>query len=147
MRATVLDRIMALLIAAGLLSILAIAAWLDPSPRGYGTHEQLAFAKGLGLGPCTWVALTGRPCPTCGMTTAFSYAANCDWRHSFIAQPLGALLAFAAATGVWPAVHTAATGSRAGAAFLTLFGPGTLWGLLALLAGSWVYKIATWPGW
>ena len=42
-----------------------LATRLEPSPTGWGTHMQ------LGLPPCGFLVLTGRPCPSCGMTTAF----------------------------------------------------------------------------
>ena len=48
------------------LAALSIAALLPPDPRGFGTHTQ------LGLPPCPYLAATGRPCLTCGLTTAFS---------------------------------------------------------------------------
>ena len=59
--------------------LLATAAWLKPSPLRHGTHQQ------LGLPPCTFWVLFGRPCPTCGMTTA--------WAHLVRGQVIGALRA------------------------------------------------------
>jgi hypothetical protein len=53
--------------ATVVLTLLAIAACLRPAERGYGTHQQ------LGLPPCTSVALFGRRCPSCGMTTSWAY--------------------------------------------------------------------------
>lgn len=52
---------------AMLIGLLGIAGLLRPDPRGYGTHQ------GLGLPPCTVVALYGVRCPACGMTTSWSY--------------------------------------------------------------------------
>jgi hypothetical protein len=52
--------------AVVVLALLATAASLRPAEQGYGTHEQ------LGLPPCTFVALFGIRCPSCGMTTAWS---------------------------------------------------------------------------
>lgn len=143
---TLLDRAVASLIAGALLAVLSVAAWLTPSPTGFGTHEQLALRPSVGLQTCTWVALTGKPCPTCGMTTAFAHSANADFLAAFKAQPMGTLLALAASTGFWFALHVAVTGSNAGIILSGMLGKKALWFSLALLALSWVYKIATWPG-
>jgi hypothetical protein len=69
----------------GLLGLLAIAAVLKPSPSGYGTHEQ------LGLPPCTFSVLFGRPCPTCGMTTAWAYMMRGQWYEACRANAGGTL--------------------------------------------------------
>ena len=66
---------------------LGLARHLRPSARGFGTHEQ------LGLPACTFLKLTGIPCPSCGLTTSFAYAAHWQWLNSFVTQPFG-LLAF-----------------------------------------------------
>jgi hypothetical protein len=52
--------------AIGFLAPLVVARCLVPDPRGLGTHQQ------LGLPPCTFRVLFGRPCPACGMTTAWA---------------------------------------------------------------------------
>jgi hypothetical protein len=129
-----------------LLAVLSVAAWLTPSPTGFGTHEQLALRPGAGLQTCTWVALTGKPCPTCGMTTSFAHAANFDLLAALKVQPMGTVLALAAATGFWFALHVAVAGSSAGVILSGMFGKRALWVSMALLGGSWVYRIATWPG-
>lgn len=143
---TTFDRAVASVVASALLAVLAVAAWLTPSPAGFGTHEQLALRPGAGLQTCTWVALTGKPCPTCGMTTSFAHAANFHLLAALKVQPMGTVLALAAATGFWFALHVAAAGSRAGVILSGMFGKRALWVAMALLGGSWVYKIATWPG-
>lgn len=66
--------------------MLATAAWLDPDPRGFGTHVQ------LGLPPCGFRWLTGLACPGCGLTTAFAHAIRGEWMLSFSANPLGLVL-------------------------------------------------------
>jgi len=60
------SRLLAAAGGLGLIAGLVVAGWLEPDPQGYGTHRQ------LGLPPCTIVALTGKRCPTCGMTTAWA---------------------------------------------------------------------------
>jgi hypothetical protein len=76
------------LAAAGvaLLGLLAITALLKPSPLAHGTHEQ------LGLPPCTFWVLFGRPCPTCGMTTAWAYLMRGEWTAAAQANLGGMLL-------------------------------------------------------
>jgi len=57
--------------------VFVIAAILSPydaagRPLSHGTHRQ------LGLPPCTMKALTGVPCPSCGMTTSISLVMHGD---------------------------------------------------------------------
>ena len=73
--------------ALGLASILVVARGLEPDPRGFGTHTQ------LGLWPCAFQATTGRPCPTCGMTTSFAWFARGDLVRAWRANPAGSFLA------------------------------------------------------
>ena len=82
----------------GLLGLLSLAAFLTPDPHGHGTHRQ------LGLPPCTFLALTGRPCPTCGMTTAWAYLVRGQWRDAFrtnVGGTLLGMLAVVAAPWLW----------------------------------------------
>ncbi len=58
----------------------------------------LAAARAIDAGlvsppPCPIRALTGWPCLTCGMTTAFIHVTRFDFPGAFHASPLGALLA------------------------------------------------------
>jgi hypothetical protein len=78
----------------GLLGLLAIAAALRPSPMGYGTHEQ------LGLPPCTFLTLFGRPCPTCGMTTAWAHLVRGEWFDACRANMGGTLVGLLAMVAV-----------------------------------------------
>jgi hypothetical protein len=55
------------------------------------------FLPLLDLGyPCPFKELTGLPCATCGMTHAFVHLAHGELGRALAANPLGALLAFAA---------------------------------------------------
>ena len=56
-----------LVIGLSLAGLFVTARCLRPDPAGFGTHRQ------LGLRECTMVRLLNRPCPTCGMTTAWAW--------------------------------------------------------------------------
>lgn len=126
------------MICLGCFSMLLVAAWLSPSREGHGTHTQ------LGLSSCDWEAATGRPCPTCGMTTSFAHAAEGEFAQAAAVQPFGALLSLGVAAAFWVSLHVALTGSRAGRMFLVLTRPRTLILLLALGFAAWMYKMAVW---
>lgn len=140
------QRLAAVFVAMACLAVLCIAAWLTPSPEGFGTHEQLRTRSGWGLQACSWLALTGRPCMTCGMTTSFAHAAEGDLVSSFQAQPMGTVLAVVCSMAFWISAHVAAYGSNLGAAVASRMGKRTLWIALSLLAAAWVYKLVTWGG-
>ena len=111
-------------------------AWiLTPSEDGLGTHQQ------MGLPPCNWIVAANMPCPTCGMTTAFSFAAHGNLLESFRTQPLGALLAVATAMVVLVGGWTAVSGSMIAPFFSGLFGKRLLWVVVVLLLVAWAYKI------
>ncbi len=115
--------------------LLGVAAWLDPSPAGLGTHSQLS------LPPCGWIMTMDLPCPTCGMTTAFAHAADGNLVGSFVAQPMGAVLAVATAIALLVGTYTAATGSRVAALFGRLCTRRAGWLLGTAFVAAWVYKI------
>lgn len=128
-------RLLAALIAALLLAWLFLGASLTPDSSGMGTHRQ------LGLPPCGWVAAFNKPCPTCGMTTAFTYAAHGMARASLVAQPFGTLVALGVAVGFWVSLHAACTGVATGRVYAFLLRPHWVWAALALLAAAWTYKL------
>lgn len=132
-------RVVAAFIAMSLLAMLAIGASLNPDPHGHGTHTQ------LGLPRCGWEAALGMPCATCGMTTAVTHMAHGHPVRAFLTQPLGALIALAAAAGFWAALHVAATGSQVGTLIGRWIRPRTLIALGVIAMAAWGYTIATWP--
>jgi hypothetical protein len=94
--------------AIALVSPVALATQLTPDGRGVGTHEQLGWT------PCWALQRWNRPCPTCGMTTAWAYAVRGDALAAVDANAGGAVLLVATlATAGWLAV-AAATGRLVG---------------------------------
>lgn len=68
------------------LVVVLVAAWLDPSPAGHGTHRQ------LGLPPCSSVFFFGKPCPGCGLTTSFALILHGQVLEAFGTNWVGPLL-------------------------------------------------------
>ncbi len=86
-RRPVAARLIAGIVLVGCVGILSASAYLMPEQSGIGTHQQ------LGSAPCSRLMLTGYPCPTCGMTTAFAHAVRGELFYAFHAQPAGLALA------------------------------------------------------
>jgi hypothetical protein len=120
---------------AGSMGLVSVAALLDPSGAGTGTHLQ------LGMAPCATLAATGFPCPTCGMTTAFAHAADGNLVASFAAQPAGALLAVLTAMTALVSGYAMMVGLRPAPMMQRLWTPGTLLTLGAVVILGWIYKI------
>jgi len=93
-RLPVVQRLLLVLLGLFLLALLSVAVYLQPSGRGYGTHEQ------LGLPPCTFTAVFNRRCPSCGMTTSWSHLVRGQVIRAVQANTGGALLAAAAVAAV-----------------------------------------------
>lgn len=136
--ATPVQRLLALVGALLLLAMLVAGASVTPSPAGHGTHES------LGMAPCPFLATTGVPCMTCGMTTAVSHLAHAQPVRAFRVQPVGALVGLGAAVGFWGCLHVAVFGSRLGRLVAPFLVPRVLWIGAALWTASWVYKIIVW---
>lgn len=94
------------LAGTALLVPLAVAVWLQPSPSGMGTHQQ------LGLPPCTFVTMFGIRCPSCGMTTSWSHFVRGQWMQALQANVGGCLLAMIATVSSGWMLLAAATGRR-----------------------------------
>jgi hypothetical protein len=127
-------------LAAALVVVLGLSLWLNPyddtgEPRSMATHTQ------LGLPPCNFVVLTGRPCPACGMTTSFALLAHGDVRNSLKANWVGTLLAlYWLALIPWCLISAwkgRAWGVRSGELLTTV----SIVGFMALAIGRWVYVI------
>lgn len=106
-RLRAVQRIGALLAAMGCAAILVIAVWLKPDPRGVGTHEALHHK------PCEFLVRTGLPCPSCGMTTSFTWFARGHFLASLWVQPMGFVVALLTAVGFWVALYMGLSGKPA----------------------------------
>lgn len=135
------ERAISALFAVAILVVLVVASTLEASPDGHGTHTQ------LGLDECGFVAAFGKPCATCGMTTAFAHAADFSLLRSVMAQPAGAVFAISSSVAFWILVYVAGTGSSAGRMIAYALGRKLLWTGLILLGLAWLYKVVAWsPG-
>ena len=128
-------RITSAILAAGCLGVLIVAWFLNPSSEGLGTHQQ------LGLPECGWITAADIPCPSCGMTTAFSHAAHGDLVGSFLAQPMGMLVAVGAAVVAVVGTYTAVTGSMLAPFLGGMFTTRVAWITVTLLLLAWIWKI------
>lgn len=124
------------LIALAAMALLVVSAALEPDPAGLGTHQQ------LGLSACAWLGSHGSVCPTCGMTTAFSLAADGRLIDAWLVQPAAALGALGAAMAVWVGGYVAWAGPPAGRFLAPLWRPGRITAIVLTVVGaSWVWKL------
>lgn len=134
-RMSAIQRLLALVIAAGALNVLLIAAYLHPDPTGAGTHTQ------LGMQPCQFLYATGLPCAGCGMTTAFSYFVRGDFLTSFYTQPFGMVLAVLTALTFWASLYCAITAKPSYRLLKLIPMSAHLWFWLGLGLFGWAWKM------
>ena len=132
---TMRNRLIGLSLAVVGIAILAVAASLTPSDKGIGTHRS------LGLPACNWITMMDLPCPTCGMTTAFSSTVRGDWVSGFRAQPLGVVLCVIVAMAVIGGLWTAVASRGPGGLIATVWNRWWTWGLVAFAVLAWAWKI------
>jgi uncharacterized protein DUF2752 len=119
-------------------AVLTIAALLTPDSRGYGTHQQLG---GNTFAPCGTLLVTGYPCPTCGMTTAFAHIMHGHPIAAFLAQPTGMLLCIATIAALAVSLRIALTG-RAPTVYWHRLAPVPLaLTLTFFFVGGWAFKV------
>jgi hypothetical protein len=123
------------LLAAGAGTI-ALGLAMRPAEDGLGTHKQ------LGLPACSFLAATGWPCITCGLTSSYAFCLHGRFVEAWKSQPFGFWLALAsiAMAGV------GAAELAAGRSLLWHLRP--KWWLLAAVIGlpaGWVFRLIT--GW
>jgi hypothetical protein len=128
-------RLLALGVAAAALTPLIIAATLAPDRSGMGTHLAMGFHR------CEFLATTGLPCPSCGMTTSFAWFVRGNWLASLYVQPMGFLIALACGGLFWTALYIALTASPLHRLTRQLPGVLVIIGLLSLGIVAWGWKI------
>jgi len=74
------------LFLAGTLGILALAAWMDPTPESV---SWLGFEVPI---LCVFRRVTGIPCPGCGLTRSFAFFMHGDWMSALQANLLSPLV-------------------------------------------------------
>jgi hypothetical protein len=124
-------RCVLLVATSGVIGLLGLARKLEPDPRGFGTHVQ------LGLRSCSFLRMTGRPCPTCGMTTSFAWVVRGRLDRGWQANPAGCVLALLSLPLAAWLCGSAVMNRPAG--FSTLSRP-----LFFLLVGTVVLSLACW---
>lgn len=121
--------------AAVLAAVLGVARWLEPDPRGLGTHEQ------LGLPPCLFLRVTGKPCMSCGMTTAFAWVTRGRLDHAVQTHLGGAALAVLSLALVpWMAL-CAALGRSVGVRSVDTPLVGSVTAVVALSLAAWSIRL------
>lgn len=126
------NRWIALPFFLGSVVILGLAVFLSP---GYGLHQAFGYPT------CGFKLGSGLPCVSCGMTTAFSYAAEGDLIGAFRVQPAGAFLALFVAVFAIVSGYALASGMSLAPIGKAIWRPRVIVPLIALLIGSWVYTL------
>jgi len=118
-------------------AVLALALILKPDPSGLGTH------MGLGLPPCGVWELFHKPCPSCGMTTAFALLMHGRPLQAVKAQPAGVAV-FLAALWAWLYIPLAVRRRRPFEHFFELkaFLPTVVF-LILMILGFWGWRLLT----
>lgn len=122
------------LLAAGFF----LARSLEPDPRGFGTHQRMGFP------PCTFLTMTGLPCPSCGMTTCFAHFTRGQLRQAFAANPPGVLVAILSAIQIPWCLWSAVSGRLWG---VNRPGDFALWVMIVvggICLAYWIVKIVPW---
>lgn len=125
-----------LALSIGASALLAAAFRLAPDPSGLGTH------RALGLPPCSFLAATGIPCPSCGLTTSFAALAHGRLDLAAHANPVGILLFALTVLLVPGGLFLSARGVALRQVFYHRWFDRTALALVALWLGSWFVRLS-----
>lgn len=126
-----------LLLAAGFAALFGIAVYLNPYAAD-GTPKTMATHTQLGLPPCNMVAMIGKPCPACGMSTSFSLLVRGDVPAAARANWVGMLIAIYGMLLIPWALASAYRGKLIGVRSGELLMLGSLTVLVVLMTARWV---------
>ena len=131
----VIGRLYAAVLVLAVAILLLTAGRLAPNGKHMGTHQQLK------LPPCGFAVITGFPCPTCGMTTAYAYTVRGQFTEAIRSQIAGFVMAVATAGLGVIAAYSAVTGHRLVVNWYRINPTHVVWWLAALLVLAWAAKI------
>lgn len=132
-----LGRIWAACVVLGCGAVLAIAVSVSPSRDGVGTHRQLSIYHY----PCGFLTMTGLPCPTCGMTTAFAHTVRGQLLSAIRVQVGGFLIAMLTIAAFTGGVFTLVSGQYATPNWYRINPMASLWWGVGILVAAWVIKV------
>jgi hypothetical protein len=96
----------------------------------------------LPLIPCTFLTLTGYPCPFCGLTRSFWAIAHGDWAFALHNAPMSCLIYVGTALLFSWHLTALITGLRIRSSlFRLLTSPLFLWLMVSLAISNWAYRL------
>lgn len=103
------------LTAVGAPSVELVGAAACAATLGAAALGALSAGADVADGPvtCPFRAVTGLPCPFCGMTHSLLALGRGSWGESVAYHPLGPAVLLVALLGLWRFGRAAATGARA----------------------------------
>jgi hypothetical protein len=107
----------------------------------------LLLAAGPFRGECGFLAMTGAPCPGCGMTRAALALARGDAGAAWRWHPAVFAIAAIALGAIGLAAHEALTGRRSFRATAERHGIAASIAVAALLAALWIVRVVWMPEW
>ena len=124
-----------------LVGCFVLALFLEPDPRGYGTHERFGFS------PCLPMERWNIPCPGCGVTTSVTHALHGELWQSLLVQPFGLLLCLIGVGFIcWTAIGHF-RGRDLGLRLQSFAWKPVVLSLFVAMCVAWGYKLALVHGW